>query len=1064
MMMRKFLANRVFAKSSLMDLRRFFLFILLTLSVMNPSATGQSLHKVTKPLDIEGHHLEAPSCSSFATVGDQVFFKANSIGAGKELWKSDGTPEGTSIIQDTVPGMPDFPTGDFTVMNGAVYFQGDDGVYGKELWKSDGTPEGTAMVKDIYPGQRGSEVKYITAAGNYLFFSAFDEQGMNLWKSDGTAEGTMPVSEEAYQIRSALPEGIYSFKEYAIFVATDNTGTPRLWSVTGNSGQPSSLLVLSTSSFYGGFSAGNQYYFIVSSTSGDDGQLWRTDGTRKGTKFIRAGVFAAGSYAPFGANAATLHDRLFYIGNAAETGHELWTSDGTSSGTFCLRDLCEGSGSSGPAGFFVLDNLVYFVARTPETGTELWRSDGTSEGTFLLKDIYPGPDSPWILDYGKIAPPRYVNADGILYFTAYNNEYGCEVWRTDGTQEGTYLAYDLIPGMDNAFVTQLAWINGTLLMAKEYLYITRPSTSEAPVRLDIYGCYGGSMLGYLFSDADWLYFKGQTNTQSGLWRTDGSRAGTTMLTNIGLPSAQNAEGCYADLGGTRLLVCYTQEYGKELYAFDPDMRNPRLVKDIYPGAGGAFERQPPYLSRIGVQGLFCAEDELGQGLWKTDGTTGGTVKLSAFSSQWDAERIWTRMVLMNDAVYFIDSGEKLWRSDGSEAGTYAIEEPENGYFTTLFFPFHNELYFYYRYPGHYSSGLLKTDGSLGGAIQVALLGMAQDSGIYSLGKTNSRMFITAWGYDASNNGLGYELWVSDGTKEETRFVKDIWPGTGGSAPAQYTAVGERMVFTADDGVHGREIWISDGTPDGTYMIKDILPGLPSSAPSSITAIDDSSFLFAASDRIHGIELWYSDGTESGTYLLGDIAKGPFGSSPSKFYKFDGRVFFSAFQRDCARDLWVFDPHGTSVEGEGLEEGLGEGMQEGLLEGEGLAEGGVEGDGEIQPHEGEGNAEGGLEGESNPHRADQNRDGMIDLPELLRVIQFFNAKGYQCITSGETSEDGYMPGAGVAHACPPHSSDYAPQDWVINLGELLRLIQFYNIGGYASCLQYATEDGYCPQHR
>jgi hypothetical protein len=99
---------------------------------------------------------------------------------------------------------------------------------------------------------------------------------------------------------------------------------------------------------------------------------------------------------------------------------------------------------------------------------------------------------------------------------------------------------------------------------------------------------------------------------------------------------------------------------------------------------------------------------------------------------------------------------------------------------------------------------------------------------------------------------------------------------------------------------------------------------------------------------------------------------------------------------------------------------------------------------------------GGEGEGEPamHTADQNGDSTVQLGELLRVIQFFNSAGYQCDPAGE---DGYAPGPG-AQDCAPHSSDYSPQDWAINLSELLRLIQFFNSGGYHACL--GSEDGYC----
>jgi len=94
-----------------------------------------------------------------------------------------------------------------------------------------------------------------------------------------------------------------------------------------------------------------------------------------------------------------------------------------------------------------------------------------------------------------------------------------------------------------------------------------------------------------------------------------------------------------------------------------------------------------------------------------------------------------------------------------------------------------------------------------------------------------------------------------------------------------------------------------------------------------------------------------------------------------------------------------------------------------------------------------------------HKADQNGDMVIQLTELLRVIQFFNTGGYHCADVPESTEDGYLPGTGDNHSCAPHTSDYNPQNWKIELTELLRLIQFFNTGGYHVC-DDGTEDGFC----
>jgi hypothetical protein len=71
-----------------------------------------------------------------------------------------------------------------------------------------------------------------------------------------------------------------------------------------------------------------------------------------------------------------------------------------------------------------------------------------------------------------------------------------------------------------------------------------------------------------------------------------------------------------------------------------------------------------------------------------------------------------------------------------------------------------------------------------------------------------------------------------------------------------------------------------------------------------------------------------------------------------------------------------------------------------------------------------------------------------------VIQLYNADAFGCATD---TEDGFKPGKGD-ESCLPHSLDYKPTDWTISLEELLRVIQLFNAGGYAPCVD--GEDGYC----
>ncbi len=76
-----------------------------------------------------------------------------------------------------------------TNVNGTLFFSAYDPGNGYELWKSNGTAAGTTLVKDIYPASSSTPTR-LTDVNGTLFFSAGDAtNGWELWKSDGTAAG-----------------------------------------------------------------------------------------------------------------------------------------------------------------------------------------------------------------------------------------------------------------------------------------------------------------------------------------------------------------------------------------------------------------------------------------------------------------------------------------------------------------------------------------------------------------------------------------------------------------------------------------------------------------------------------------------------------------------------------------------------------------------------------------------------------------------------------------------------------------------------------------------------------
>ena len=188
-------------------------------------------------------------------------------------------------------------------------------------------------------------------------------------------------------------------------------------------------------------------------------------------------------------------------------------------------------------------------------------------------------------------------------------------------------------------------------------------------------------------------------------------------------------------------------------------------------------------------------------------------------------------------------------------------------------------------------------------------------------EVGEKVFFTA------DDGIhGHELWVSDGSPTGTFMVRNIVPSSADDEEESYgdpndlVAVGDTLFFAVDDGVHGRELWKSNGTRSGTVLVKDIdtKGGYYAEGPAYLTAVGDTLF-FAADDGIHGHELWTSNGTPTGTVMVKDIDKNDdrddddeYYIGPSSLTEMNGKLYFSAEDEGRGEELWTSDgtPGGT----------------------------------------------------------------------------------------------------------------------------------------------------------
>ena len=367
--------------------------------------------------------------------GSHLYFFANDGTNGFELWKSDGTTNGTVLIKDINPNGDSFQ-GAYQVLIWAIntlFFTADNGTNGVELWKSDGTEVGTSMIKDINPGAEGSTPQFAIYHNGELFFDASNGVvSRELFKSDGTEAGTVLVKD---------------IGESAI------TGV--------------------NPSFPGSFFVSNNELYFIARPFGGSFYLHKTDGTTLGTNPVNSMIFSQ-SYAPI----VQYNGNMFFPGQTTFNNLELAKSDGTSVGTVLLNEI-NTNGASNPEWFCVANNLLFFQANDGTNGVELWKTDGTTNS--LVKDIYAGSTN-------SSNPNFLVSFNNSLFFAANDGINGNELWKSDGSTNGTVMFADINPG----------------------------TASSSPYNL------------FVFNDE--LYFAASDGNQSGLWKLGTSSAGFTENT------------------------------------------------------------------------------------------------------------------------------------------------------------------------------------------------------------------------------------------------------------------------------------------------------------------------------------------------------------------------------------------------------------------------------------------------------------------------------------------------------------------------------------------------------
>ena len=263
---------------------------LAALCLMVAAASGQTSQLVR---DINGQALPAPAVpASMVRVnpgsGEILVIAVEDALNGAEIWKSDGTPAGTTLLRDLVAGPEGSDPVNLTTAGSRVFFSAADDAGKRNLWLSNGLAAGTSLVKDLgFPNSNGPE-RLANLNGTLLFVGYSVADNFELWKSDGTNGGTVQVKNINPNLSGA--SGInhpFALGTTLYFTATDGASGRELYKTDGTLGGTTRVIDLVpeggtpfVEGFDPSFAAMNGLLYFAANTGGELGaELWRSNGT-----------------------------------------------------------------------------------------------------------------------------------------------------------------------------------------------------------------------------------------------------------------------------------------------------------------------------------------------------------------------------------------------------------------------------------------------------------------------------------------------------------------------------------------------------------------------------------------------------------------------------------------------------------------------------------------------------------------------------------------------------------------------------------------------------------------
>ena len=674
---------------------------------------GWSLWKSDGTADktVEVSHAVDPG--QFISFNGALYFS----GYSKGLWKTDGTTAGTVEVKGGIGTLDNL----VVVGGNKLYFTNSN-----NLWVSDGATAGTVLVKsDIWPTQ-------LTSVNGALYFNGWDNVNKyRLWKSDGTAGGTTMIP------YAAEPDNLTEVNGTLFFTASDPTdgqslvklvsGVPtvvksgisptNLFNLNGvlffrnsgdlykSDGTLAGTVIVKTAVYPDRFANVNGALYFRGWDSAHEYELWKSDGTAAGTVMVKDSAPGTASSDPD--QITNVNGTLYFTAKEPSTGTQLWKSNGTDAGTVLVRNVSPGTQDASPEKLFDMNGTLYFAADDYDTGDKLWQTNGMASGTSMVPGFTgsnPVPlvnadgtlyfagnsdnlwkrvgSNPAVLVKANVTsndPSLVCYLNGILYFRGWDSTNGYELWKSDGTPEGTVMVKAIKTGSNSSEVRNLVKLGNTLY------FIANADTTNNGQLWKSDGTEAGTVrVNSAIKNAEnltvvngKLFFSGDdTSNADALWASDG--ATTSVLKNDLSPTKLTA------VGTTLFFEGWTSPLGYELWKSDGTVAGTVLVKDINPNGASSH---PVNLTNVNGTLYFSVWNTWNtpshDQLWKSDGTTAGTVVVKDLPPDYTYTSI-DSLTSVHGILAFSfmdksyqptrDDSAELWISDGTAAGTVMVKD------------------------------------------------------------------------------------------------------------------------------------------------------------------------------------------------------------------------------------------------------------------------------------------------------------------------------------------------------------------------------------------------------